>query len=324
MRSISTKCAGLFFSLFALTMLFSNCSKQESIAPQQQPAAIEANQLKLTSSIGNGVNVQPSYYNNGNVDFGFTLMKTYTKIKTLRIEIEPDKVSQAVTWIKNARTNGYAVIATYHKSAVLGSDSQSDLTDAANWWKTNYKTLTSNGAYTFTVNLMNEWGSHNMTANNFASYYNSAISIVRTVYSGPIIIDASGWGQETAILAAAVKGTNGTKITDTNIILSIHVYPGAYNQAKGRWLNTSDLDDLASAGRPCIVGEFGNEGSGSADWAGIVTYARATKGWTVLGWVWNGDGQSTTYDMVTPRWVNNATATSFSTSSYFSTIYNQL
>ena len=37
----------------------------------------------------NGANLQPSYYNGGNVNFGWSLMKTDTKIKTLRLEIEP-------------------------------------------------------------------------------------------------------------------------------------------------------------------------------------------------------------------------------------------
>ena len=246
-------------------------------------------------------------------------MNSNTKIKTVRIEIEPDKVSQAKSWISQAQANGKTIIATYHKSAVLGSDSTSELSAAGNWWKTNYSNLRASGS--FTVNLMNEWGSHNLTASAYASAHNSAISTVRQVYSGRIILDASGWGQETNVMACALKGCNGgTKITDTNVAASIHVYPGAWNQAKNRWLNTSDLDDMASGGRPCIVGEFGT-GSGSADWAGITDAAR-NKGWSVIGWAWNGDGNN--LNMVTPSWASNATATSFSTSSYFSTIYNHI
>ena len=52
---------------------------------------------------------------------------------------------------------------------------------------------------------MNEWGSHTISSASYASAYNSAISIVRTVYSGSIIIDIPGWGQETYTAAVALK-----------------------------------------------------------------------------------------------------------------------
>lgn len=266
----------------------------------------------------NGVNLQPSYYNGGLPNFGWSLMKQNTKIKTVRIEIEPDKVDQAANWITQARQQGYIIIATYHKSAVLGSDSASELQAAANWWRSNYARLNSAGA--LTINLMNEWGSHNITSSAYASAYNSAISTVRQVYSGRIIIDIPGYGQETRTAADAVKGTNGTKINDTNIVLSTHIYPGAYNQGRGRTLINADLDELGGAGRPVIVGEFGS-GSGSANWSGLVDYAKS-KGWTVLGWAWNGDGSS--LNMVTPSWAQNGSATSFSKSDYFNTVYNKL
>jgi mannan endo-1,4-beta-mannosidase len=285
-------------------------------SPVTEPGTTSAK----TAGFDNGVNLQPSYYNGGNPNLAFSLMKQQTKIKTVRIEIEPDKVTQAKSWISQARSNGFAVIATYHKSSVLGSNNTSDLTAAANWWKSNYNTLKASGS--FTINLMNEWGNHNISANAFASAYNSAISIVRSVYSGAIIIDIPGWGQETTTAANAAKGANGgTRITDGNYILSAHIYPGAYNQAKGRYLINSDLDELASSGKPCLLGEFGSQGGSGANWSGLVDYAKQ-KGWTVLGWAWNGDGGS--MNMVTPSWASNPGATSFSLSSYFSTVYNKL
>lgn len=265
-----------------------------------------------------GVNLQPSYYNNGNVNMGWSLMNSQGNIQTTRIEIEPDKVTQAKTWIAQARSNGKTVIATYHKSAVLGSDSAAELSAAGSWWRTNYSTLNASGS--FTVNLSNEWGSHNITSNAYASAYNTAISTVRQVYSGAIVVDIPGWGQETRKAAQAVTGANGTRINDTNIILSTHIYPGAFNSATGTSLQNSDLDEMGNAGRPCIVGEFGN-GSGSANWSGLVDHAKS-KGWTVLAWAWNGDGGS--LNMVDPRWVTNATATSFTLSSYFGLVYPKL
>jgi len=273
----------------------------------------------FAGEFGNGVNLQPSYYNNGNVNMGWSLMKSKANIKSVRIEIEPGKETQGKTWIAQAKSNGYTVIATYHKSSVLGSDSTSELAAAGTWWKNNYSNLAAAGS--IFVNVSNEWGSHNITSNAYASAYNSAISSVRSKYSGRIVIDIPGWGQETATAAAAIKGTAGTKINDTYIVPSIHAYPGAWNQGKNAWLAKSDVDDLGSAGRGVLIGEFGNGGSGSSDWSGIVDYAKG-KGYNVLGWAWNGDGGS--MNMVTPSWASNATATSFSTSSYFSVVYNKL
>jgi nucleoid-associated protein YgaU len=92
----------------------------------------------------NGVNLQPSYYNNGEVNFAWDLMKRRPKIKTVRIEIEPDKALQVRGWIQQACGNGYKVIATYHKyTAPLGTDNRSELTVAANWWASHYRSLLS-------------------------------------------------------------------------------------------------------------------------------------------------------------------------------------
>lgn len=316
-------------SFIAAIFMFSLCEHENILSPTQEsidqksdtnPGKNGSNLLS-TAGFGNGVNLQPSYYNNGNVTFGWTLMRQNTKIKTLRIEIEPDKVEQAKTWISQARSNGYNIICTYHYSRAIGSDKETDLLDASIWWTKNYSKLKAYGS--FTINLMNEWGSHNITAKQYATSYNKAIRNVRSVYGGKIIIDCPGYGQETTIAVNAVKGynTNSVKITDTNIILSIHVYKSAWNQVKNRWLNTSDLIDLASTGRPCLVGEFGSGGSGNCDWSGIVNTAKLM-GWTVIGWAWNGDGG--TMNMVKPSWNAYPTAPSYSKSTYWSTIYDKL
>jgi len=333
--------------------------------------------------LGNGVNLQPSYYNNGDVDFAWNLMRSHTKIKTIRIEIEPAKALQARGWIQQACGNGYAVIATYHKyTAPLGTDNRNELMAASAWWAANCTSLLSAPSmYTvkagdtlsaiaarfygdpskypvifranriltnpnhirpgqvltipprsrsFTINLMNEWGSHRLTARQYAESYNAAISTIRGVYSGQLIIDVPGYAQETAVAASAVKGLNtgGVSITDTNIILSVHIYRQAFVQQKtgsssprSGPLDNADLADLNSAGRPCMVGEFGTGDPGSANWSGLVDYAKSL-GWPVLGWAWNGDGG--TMNMVAPSWSANPNSPSFTINSYFGTIYSKL
>ena len=336
-----------------------------------------------TTTFGNGVNLQPSYYNNGNVTVGWGVMKQHNRIRTVRIEIEPNREIAARAWIQQACSQGYAVIATYHKYRVLGTDRTSELMLAAQWWQQHYRSLLSApaqhtvrsgetlsgiarlyygdaskyrrifdanrsilrdpdlihanqvlavpaAARSFTINLMNEWGSHTLTARAYATAYNAAIGVVRNVYDGAVVIDLPGWGQETAVAASAVKAfnTGGVRITDTNIILSAHIYPSAYVQQKRGsstqrrgWLDRADLDDLGSAGRPCMVGEFGSGGNGQAQWSVLVDHAKS-KRWPVLGWAWNGDGGA--MNMVTPPWKTNANPPTVSPSAYFQTIYNKL
>ena len=267
--------------------------------------------------IGNGVNLQPSYYNNGAVNFGWKLMKQYPNIKTVRIEIEPDKVTQAAKWIAEANNNNYVVIATYHKCEVLGSDDAAELVAAANWWKKNYELLGGD----FIINLINEWGSHDITAKAYAKAYNQSISILRTVYNGPIIIDLPGWGQDADTAAKAANANTGM-IQDDNIILSAHIYQGSWNSGTKDFFALSDIDMMISSGRPCIVGEFGPLGNGTCDWVACVDYA-IQQGLTVIGWCWNGDGNGN--NMVEPNWNDDATANNFAISdSYFNTIYNKI
>jgi mannan endo-1,4-beta-mannosidase len=141
--------------------------------------------MAVRASFGDGVNLQPSYYCSGDQNLGWGLMNKYPDIQTVRIEIEPDEqasIGDAKRWISEANANGYEVIATYHNYEDIGSGDPQALYDAAQWWRNNHNTLAEAGS--FTVNLMNEWGSHDVTASEYASAYNSAISTVRQVYGG--------------------------------------------------------------------------------------------------------------------------------------------
>jgi hypothetical protein len=159
--------------------------------------------------------------------------------------------------------------------------------------------------------MSNEWGSHNITAAAYADAYNDAIEIVRGVYGGLIVIDVPGYGQNIKVAADA-----STLITDQNIILSAHIYEGAYYQPGNRALEFNDLDQLEATGRPCIIGEFGHDASVDineteyANWRAIVEYARDELNWPILAWVWNGDGGSS-MNMVSPSWIEDQNATTF-------------
>lgn len=247
--------------------------------------------------------------------FGWDLMKKYSQIKTVRIEVEPDKVGQGKEWISQAMRQGYDIIVTYHKCAVLGSDDPNELQLAAEWWVSHYEELSQAGK--FTINLMNEWGSHDQTESTYSSAYNRAISTLRRVYSGYIIIDIPGWGQETSTAAKA-----SSLLSDSNIIFSTHVYPAGWNQAHNRWVQASDMDELASTGRPCIIGEYGTHGDGNCNVNECVQRAKSLGFWSVLAWAWNGDGGE--MNMVTPPWSQNPTADSYTETSYFWEVFSLL
>lgn len=98
-----------------------SCSKKSDAVTLPTPPPPVVVVRPDTMLLPDGVNLQPSYYSGGNVDLGFTLMKQNPKIKSLRIEIEPTQVANAVRWISEAIANGYNIICTYHKASVLGS-----------------------------------------------------------------------------------------------------------------------------------------------------------------------------------------------------------
>ena len=273
----------------------------------------------LGSDPQNGVNLQPTHWNGGDVTIDWAMMRGEPRIRIVRILIEPSApIGRVKTWVAQAAANGYSLICAYQSASGQGTNSVAELMAAAKWWRDNYRELSAAGP--FRINLMNEWGDHSITPADYAGAYNAAIAVVRSVYAGNIIIDLPGWGQETHTAALAVAGANGARIVDANITLSVHIYPGDWNQALNHWLQESDLDELGGAGRACIVGEFGSDSKSSA-WSALVDHAKA-KGWSVLAWAWNGDGGA--MNMVAPSWALQPKASSFSKSSYFDVVYPKL
>jgi len=264
--------------------------------------------------IKNGVNIQASYYNRGVVNIGWELMEDYPEIEAVRIEIEPNRTAQSRTWIREAQDNNYQVIATYHDSKKLGSNNIEDLLDAAKWWRNNYKILSSNSP--FIINIMNEWGDHSITPSEYATAYNEVIPIIREVYDGPLIVDVPGFGQATEVAADAYS-----LFEDDQLIFSVHIYAGAFNVAKNRWLNESDLSYLAATGARCMVGEFCDAGRGGADWCSLIDYCYLN-GWPLFGWAWNGDGGI--MNMIEPHWRDQPLATSFNPTPLMDRIVNKL
>jgi mannan endo-1,4-beta-mannosidase len=249
------------------------------------PSPADAGADQPATLFGNGVNLQPSYSSNGNADLGWDYLKKFPAIKTVRILVEPDKYNQAVRWVTEAQDKGYDVIVCYNKSAVLGSSDPAELLAAANWWKDHFAQL--KGKAGITVNLMNEWGGHGLQPDVYADACNQALAIVRQVYKNRVILDAPGYGQGATALLQAITGNK--KIADRNIMLSVHVYPSAYDALTGKALQNDALKKLNDTGLPCMLGEFGSKAQSSgASWSGLVDFSKSLN-WPVLAWCWAAD-----------------------------------
>jgi len=262
----------------------------------------------------NGVNIQASYYNDGQVNIGWELMQSYPEIEAVRIEIEPYRVQQAQRWIREAHEHGYQVIATYHDSQKLGTDSRIELMKAANWWQAHYQTLSDSGP--IIINIMNEWGSHDISARDYAEAYNEAIKTIRTVYDKSLIVDVPGFGQATKIAADAY-----TYFEDQDIIYSVHIYTSAFNIEQRRWLSHEDLSYLEATGVPCMVGEFCDTSIGGADWCTIIDHCYHN-GWPIFGWAWNGDGDD--MNMIEPHWRDEPLASTYRPTEFMEVIIDKL
>jgi len=185
---------------------------------------------------------------------------------------------------------------------------------AAEWWKNNYKSLSSTGPVI--INVMNEWGSHKISAKEYAEAYNEAIETIRTVYPGHLIVDVPGFGQATRIAADAYP-----LMEDKKLSLSVHIYTSAVNVEKQRWLSHEDLSYLNASGAKCMVGEFSDDSLGGADWCGLVDLCYEA-GWPLFGWAWNGDGRG--MNMIEPHWDDQPFASTYSATELMEVITNKL
>lgn len=138
------------------------------------------------------------------------------------------------------------------------------------------------------VNIANEWGPAN--SNVWEQSYISAIASLRQAgYTGPILIDSGGCGQDIQDLlqySTAVFNSDPEK----NVMFALHVYGNASQSLSENWYQ--QLSSLsASAGMVFIIGEFGpgkNIGPSPTNVTPgqIITAAEAAGlGW--LAWAWD-------------------------------------
>lgn len=143
------------------------------------------------------------------------------------------------------------------------------------------------------LNIANEAGDHSVQAPAFKTTYTDAIKRIRaTGLRSPLIIDASGWGQDINIL----QETGPYLIEqdpERNLIFSVHTWWVANDGSAQRIID--ELRESVEMGLPLIVGEFAPMGTQCRRWIDYKTLMEECQkhgiGW--LAWSWglapNGD-----------------------------------
>ncbi|MFK0733150.1 MAG: cellulase family glycosylhydrolase [Gloeotrichia echinulata GP01] len=110
------------------------------------------------------------------------------------------------------------------------------------------------------VNIANEAGNDQVTANQFIDGYTKAIQSMRTAgIRTPLVIDAPDWGKNLEILDATAPTLLKTD-PDKNLLFSVHLYWGISNGANANFIR-SHLQKSVNLGYPLIVGEFSKFGA---------------------------------------------------------------
>ncbi len=143
------------------------------------------------------------------------------------------------------------------------------------------------------LNIANEAGDHNVTASEFREVYAHAIARIRaTGLRCPLVIDASGWGQDITILQETGPWLL-EQDPERNLIFSVHTWWIDDDGSTDRIIN--ELQRSVDMELPLIVGEFAPMGVKCKEWFDYKTLMEECQrhgiGW--LAWSWglarNGD-----------------------------------
>ncbi len=103
------------------------------------------------------------------------------------------------------------------------------------------------------INIANEWGNHNTTAEHWKNSYQQTITLLRKAgYKTTLVIDAPGWGQD--IFAIQQYGKELIEFDPMkNIMFSVHMYYSWNDPNKIE----IELQKTLAMSIPILVGEFG-------------------------------------------------------------------
>ena len=192
------------------------------------------------------------------------------------------ELEKIITWCENA---GLICVLEVHD--FTGSDNPTDITNLALDYWSEMKNLLNEHLNYVIVNIANEWLGTWNKGSLWGDTYVTAVKSLRAVgIKNALMVDASGWGQETGPIIKDAKRVLEAD-PDSNVIFSYHVYA-----ALGKDDNslTSGFDGLKKTGVCWIVGEFGWFHSGAdVAYKTLMKYCQ-TNGIGWIAWSWAGNG----------------------------------
>ena len=178
-----------------------------------------------------------------------------------------------------------------------GSNSNSDIVAAAEYWATMADLLNANRKYVI-LNIANEWyGDWNSAG--WADGCKAAIKVVRDAgIKNMIMIDSAGWGQYPTSIkdeGASVFASDPEK----NTVFSIHMYEYAGGTAE---MVKNNIDGALECGAPVLVGEFGlKHTDGDVDEATVMSYCKQNN-MGYIAWSWMGNSGGVEYLDLVSSW----------------------
>eukprot|EP00833_Pecoramyces_ruminatium_P002543 jgi/Orpsp1_1/1176575/evm.model.c7180000058148.1 len=203
------------------------------------------------------------------------------------------EVSNIINWCENT---GLICVLEIHD--FTGTDNPTDITvTAVNYWKEIKDLLNAHKDYVI-VNIANEWETGYKEKSIWADTYIEAIQSMRSMgIDNAIMLDATGWGQETGPVI-----NDATRIVaadpNENVIFSYHVYS---TLGKNEETMLEGFNGLNATGVCWIVGEFGwYQNGGDVAYKTLMDYcAKNNIGW--MAWSWSGNGgDDAVLDLVSP------------------------
>lgn len=153
------------------------------------------------------------------------------------------------------------------------------------------------------LNIANEAGDHSIKPAKFRNYYSQAIKRIReTGVRCPLVIDASGWGQDIDILQATGKDLIAADPLQ-NILLSVHMWWVAPDGSTERIVK--EIKESVAMELPLIVAEFAPMGPGcrkSIDYETILEMCEKYEiGWLAWSWGLVNNGDCADMDMTSDK-----------------------
>ena len=193
------------------------------------------------------------------------------------------ELEKIILWCENA---GLICVMEVHD--FTGSDNPKDITSTAlEYWREMKNLLNEHQKYVI-VNIANEWLGTWNKGSLWGDTYAAAVKSMRAIgIKNALMVDASGWGQESGPIIKDAKRVLEAD-PDKNVIFSYHVY-----EALGGNEDTlfAGFDGLKNTGVCWIAGEFGWYHNGYVQYKSLMDYCQKNGiGW--IAWSWSGNGGS--------------------------------